>query len=660
MSSLLEIVAPTPGASGIQQMLEIFKIQYFMRFFNKQKRLPPIYSLFALIAYEQYAKQVPQFVHSFSLWMYNSIIKSLQPKQIEYIQKPNKMVRAYIQFERNPDAKVTDPRIDAVLHHVCTLPDVKSLRFNGIEMVPNFKDVLMIENDIWFEIMDSSNSQYSGISLEDAQEQIVYKLSTYDHDIKWLHCFVERTIEAFEQEKKNKLGSEMYYFDHIVGNTESFRNPRPKNAVWFKKSKFNSNRTLKNVYMRQGAELQERVDFFMKRRDWYDSKGIPHTLGIVMWGQPGCGKTSTIKALANETKRHIFNIMLSEIKTKEALKDLFYNDTVILLNGEKLETYHIPLHKRLYVIEDIDAMDSIVLKRTYEQQAKEEERRLKLEAEMEAFKEKQGKDMFDRMTANMTQPTDALDLATLLNVLDGVRETPGRIIVLSTNYPERLDEALLRPGRFDMMIEYEKHPVDILKIHIETFYDRPLSKQQTALLSQPSLDKKWTAAEVSQILFKYITNMTEAIRCIVEENPVTYFRFSNITEEPDFVQPFLIQNDKPEKPEKPRLRKVERKPEPKPESEPEPTPKPESEPEPTPKPEPKPEPEETPEKPLDKEVDQYLHSSGKEAFTKEQNIVEYSFTEEDKQALERFTSMERDFGRNFVSGNSGGSGFSTW
>ncbi len=60
-----------------------------------------------------------------------------------------------------------------------------------------------------------------------------------------------------------------------------------------------------------------------------------------------------------------------------------------------------------------------------------------------------------------------LDLATLLNALDGVRETPGRIMILSTNYPERLDEALLRPGRFDLLLEFAKHDREVLKQHIE-------------------------------------------------------------------------------------------------------------------------------------------------------------------------------------------------
>lgn len=40
----------------------------------------------------------------------------------------------------------------------------------------------------------------------------------------------------------------------------------------------------------------------------------------------------------------------------------------------------------------------------------------------------------------------------LLNVLDGVVDTPGRIVIMTTNHPETLDAALIRPGRIDKKI----------------------------------------------------------------------------------------------------------------------------------------------------------------------------------------------------------------
>lgn len=50
------------------------------------------------------------------------------------------------------------------------------------------------------------------------------------------------------------------------------------------------------------------------------------------------------------------------------------------------------------------------------------------------------------------EPDDKLNLAGLLNVLDGVVDSPGRIIVMTTNFPDRLDPALIRPGRINKRI----------------------------------------------------------------------------------------------------------------------------------------------------------------------------------------------------------------
>merc|ERR1712151_121551 len=47
---------------------------------------------------------------------------------------------------------------------------------------------------------------------------------------------------------------------------------------------------------------------------------------------------------------------------------------------------------------------------------------------------------------------DDLNLAGLLNVLDGVVDSPGRIVVMTTNYPDKLDPALIRPGRINKRI----------------------------------------------------------------------------------------------------------------------------------------------------------------------------------------------------------------
>jgi len=50
-----------------------------------------------------------------------------------------------------------------------------------------------------------------------------------------------------------------------------------------------------------------------------------------------------------------------------------------------------------------------------------------------------------------------------LNVLDGILEIDGRMLIITTNYPEKIDEALLRPGRIDIKIELKEATSKIIK-----------------------------------------------------------------------------------------------------------------------------------------------------------------------------------------------------
>lgn len=92
-----------------------------------------------------------------------------------------------------------------------------------------------------------------------------------------------------------------------------------------------------------------RINFFQDNKAWYKARGIPYTMGFLFYGEPGCGKTSTIKAIANHTQRHIVAIPLNKIKTGKELLNVFYN--------VKMNYKDIPLNQRLYVLEDIDCAD---------------------------------------------------------------------------------------------------------------------------------------------------------------------------------------------------------------------------------------------------------------------------------------------------------------
>ncbi len=170
------------------------------------------------------------------------------------------------------------------------------------------------------------------------------------------------------------------------------------------------------LYLKEKDEfkLKNILDTFDKKKDLYKKIGIPFKFSCLLYGSPGTGKTSAIKSISSYLKRDIYYLDISKIKTNDELTKVFKD-----INEKTKDN-------GVIVMEDIDAMSDIVL-----------ERENKLEREDKTEKS----DIDDQLT-----------LSHLLNILDGTLTRDDMIFIATTNYINKIDKALKRPGRFDIII----------------------------------------------------------------------------------------------------------------------------------------------------------------------------------------------------------------
>lgn len=171
------------------------------------------------------------------------------------------------------------------------------------------------------------------------------------------------------------------------------------NSYWSRLSSLKK-RSLNTIYLDEKIKNDILTDIqkFMKERDVYDNFGIPYKKNYLLSGIPGTGKTSLIFSIASEIDYSIYMIPF----TADIDDNKFTN---ALKNIDK---------KAILLLEDVDAL----------------------------FNKRDSKSK------------SAISFSGLINILDGLARKDGLIVFLTTNHLEKLDEALIRPGRIDKYFQF--------------------------------------------------------------------------------------------------------------------------------------------------------------------------------------------------------------
>ncbi len=280
------------------------------------------------------------------------------------------------------------------------------------------------------------------------------------------------------------------------------------NHLSFESTKFYTNKSLSNLFGQHIHEIRNRLDMFQNSKTWYSEKGVPHTLGLLLHGPPGCGKTSLIKAIAHDTNRHIINVRLTPSMTLTQFRNLFFSEKIKVIQEVGSPQYiTINCDQRIYVMEDVDCLTTVLNQRSSQAQS--------TEIDMQNLSDEDKRNIrmlgLDRWKTLKKMNTDAITLSDVLNHLDGVKETAGRILILTSNFPEKLDKALLRPGRIDLLVHFKECDVMQLREMFAHFYDN-----QELNYDYSIIDGTYTPAFVQEIFLRHLSNPELAFKFLSE------------------------------------------------------------------------------------------------------------------------------------------------
>lgn len=240
----------------------------------------------------------------------------------------------------------------------------------------------------WFRMERSRERPALSVDLASGHHETIV-LTCLGRQSPVMDELIDQVVAVGREEQKGRLP----VYTAFANEWRQFgqpRRPRPLDSVVLARGKMEA--------------LVSDIERFEGMETWYSSRGIPYRRGYLLYGPPGCGKSSAIQAIAGHLGYGLAVLSLAD-------RHISDDRLAYLMNN-------LP-EKTILLLEDIDTV-------------------------------------VPRRDANHGNGNNhcGLSMSGLLNAIDGaVAAAEARIIIMTTNDKDSLDGALIRPGRIDLMME---------------------------------------------------------------------------------------------------------------------------------------------------------------------------------------------------------------
>ena len=317
----------------------------------------------------------------------------------------------------------------------------------------------------------------------------------------------EHILRPFQERRRQREKDKLFYFLFDRYDTED-------STVCYEQHVWKSTKRYEHVVSDNTAQVQRRIKHFTDHREWYVAHGKPYSLTFLFYGPPGCGKTSMIKAIANATRRHIKEIPLPRVKSRQALMDIFHGTNV----GFK----HVQPSDCLYVFEEFDKMGEVVQKDvTTDSDYDTDDTRTSNDAaptgnyvtndQLHAAIQKAVEQATathattSKFAKSASDTPPPLSLGDILNVMDGLIETTGVITIMTANSIHQLNDAIMRPGRIDAVFKFDKATAKTLRTIVQRMYELDDTTLSAVTDTDARFHHKWSPAEIQETCLQEAT-----------------------------------------------------------------------------------------------------------------------------------------------------------